>query len=220
MGTGTSMISNFGLSTLVSNIQDSIDKLKKYPSDSESSALVERYLTLQTSVNSDMLKSTTMNPDILASKQASYNANRDQLDRERDIILLRLNPSSDAIYWYKQITYGVGMLFAIIIMTNKMVATEPYYKLLFYVPWALIFYPLVLAYGAFYTPDWHAPFIPIFQKPVTNPIIAFLFFTCLYEPPTRIPITTEKKSTFTPLKIFTFIVLIAFIIALFTPTNV
>jgi hypothetical protein len=55
MGTGTSMISNFGLTTLVSNTQDSINKLGKYSSDSESSALSARYLSLQTSVNSDIL---------------------------------------------------------------------------------------------------------------------------------------------------------------------
>jgi len=220
MGTGTSMISNFGLTTLVSNIQGSIDKLKIYSSDSDASALATRYLTLQTSLNSDILKSAAMNPDILASKQTAYNADMAELDKERDIILLRLNPTSDVIYIFKQITYCVGIVFAIIIMTNKMVAAETHYKLLFYAPWAAIFYPLVLVYGALYTPDWHALFIPLFQKPVMNPFIQFMFFTCLYEPTTRIPITHEKKSLFTPLKVFTIGVLIAFIIAVFTPTNI
>ena len=136
-----------------------------------------------------------------------------QLEEQKYLFLNRKGITT--IGFLQIISYYIGMIFAVIIITNKMVDEPPLYKI-YYAFWGLVFYPLVLVWGLFYPPRWRALLIPLYP---TSEQLWFLRY---------IPVFTyneDKNPTLTPdtssyaLRVFTFIILMFWSILQFFPDN-
>jgi hypothetical protein len=203
MGVGTSVISTHGLTTIASDISGSIYELKNYTSDNEARNLSIAYTTLATAVKSSVRNISGASANTIAAQQSTYNTQMNDLDQQKKSILTRLKGKTIGDY-LRLISYIIGMSFAIIIVTNAMVSEPWYYKLFFYAPWAVIFYPIVLLYGIYDPPVWHATAIPLFETSSMEWYLKYMGLF-LYEPlGTPSKLKTESKL---PLRVFTALVI-------------
>jgi hypothetical protein len=209
MGAGSSVISSQGFTTLASRIQGSIDELNEFQSDAKASYISSRYVTLLSEVNKTITDLNDMPSDIVAAQQNTYNTRVYDLDLEKDRTLLRIKGVT-ADYIIREISYFLGMIFAIIIITNTMINEDWKYKL-YYALWGAIFYPIVLLYGVYNPPQWYALLIPFFEISSTSPWYIRYMYLFSYNPPGKAVIgLIDKKLT---LRIFTVLVIIICIIS-------
>ena len=205
MGVGTSVISSQGFTTLASRVQASIDELKEYQSDTKANYTSMRYITLLSEIHKTIVDLDAMTSDVIAAQQNSYNTRIYDLDLEKDKILLRIKGVT-----FREMSYNIGMTFAIIIITNTMINEDWKYKL-YYALWGAIFYPIVLLYGIYSPPQWHALLIPLFEISSTSPSYIRYLHSFTYNPPGKAVIgLIDKKLT---LRIFTGLVIILCIIS-------
>lgn len=215
----------------INSIQKSIDYLNQYPSDTASAELLTRYINLQTEMNQTLLNSSTISPEILSARQSEYETSMSQLDFEKNIIQIGISPESAAAYYYKQLTYHFGILFAIIIITNKMISFDnfsffKFINLVFYAVWGAAFYPLVLLWGVYDPPRWAASLIPFF-KDTEYTIFTPLIFPYRYSDyrelvngpldPTK-PIKTDSSKII--LRVFTCIIIALLVIGQLIPRSI
>jgi hypothetical protein len=225
MGATTSIIQG-----QINSIQKSIDYLNKYPSDSSSAELLTRYIILQTEMNQTLLNSSTLSPEILSTRQREYETSMSQLDFEKASIQRSISPDSAAAYYYKQFTYYLGMLFAIIIITNKMITFDNFslYKFInlsFYAVWGAVFYPFVLLWGVYDPPRWSASLIPFF-KDTEYTLFTPLIFPYRFSDYTAIvtqldpnkPIKTDSSKNI--LRVFTCIIIALLLIGQSIPASI
>ena len=209
MGVGTSVISSQGFTTLASRVQASIDELKEYQSDTKANYTSTRYVTLLNEIRKTIVDFPAMTSDTIAAQQNSYNTRIYNLDLEKDKILLRIKGVTFG-YAFREISYFIGMTFAVIIITNTMINEDWKYKL-YYALWGAIFYPIVLLYGVYSPPQWHALLIPLFEISSTSPSYIKYLHSFTYNPPGKAVIgSIDKKLT---LRIFTGLVIILCIIS-------
>jgi hypothetical protein len=213
MGAGTSVISSQGFNTLKLNINGSISQLAAYPSDPTAVNISGRYQTLLTSVNHTITDLTGMNGDVAAALQSSYSSQMSELDLEKDITLTRINGVTYG-HNLRLASYIIGMILAIIIITNTMVSELWLYKL-YYALWGAIFYPIVLLYGLYDPPVWRAILIPFYEISIHSPsYIKYLpFFT--YNPPGAPDL--KKSNNKTTLRVFTGVAVLFGLIAQMLP---
>jgi hypothetical protein len=202
MGAGTSVISSHGFSTLASSTQGGIDQLKAYPSDKDAVALSIRYNTLLTTINKSIKDIDSASVNVIAAQQSSYNSQLDDLNTEKNEIITRINGVTSG-YIIRQVSYALGMLFAVIIITNKMVG-EKWQFLMLYALWGAILYPFVLLYGLYDPPAWRALLIPIFELPSKEWYVRFMI-PFQYQSEGKVIAAGGKKNTLT-LTVFTGIV--------------
>ena len=208
MGAGTSVISSHGFSTLASSTQGAIDELKAYPSDKDATALSIKYNTLLISINQSIKDINGASVNVIAAQQSSYNSQLDDLNTQKNEIITRINGVTTG-YVIRQVSYGLGMLFAVIIITNKMVG-EKWQFLMLYALWGAILYPLVLLYGLYDPPAWRALLIPIFELPSKSNYVRYMIpFT--YNSEGKAVDTGGTKNTST-LRVFTGIVFTIWIV--------
>jgi hypothetical protein len=209
MGAGTSVIGSQGLLTIATDISGSIAELRPYSSDDQARNLSIAYGTLSTAVRTSIHDISGASANTIAAQQSTYNSQMDKLDRQKKTLLVRLKGETigDLL---RLISYCIGMGFAIIIVTNLMVSDPWYYKLFFYAPWAAIFYPIVLLYGLYDPPVWHALFIPLFSLSLKAWYLQYMTLF-LYEP-VETPSKYKTESKFT-LQVFTGLVLTFWAIA-------
>ena len=207
MGAGTSVISSHGFSTQASTAQAAIDELKTYSSDKDASALSVMYNTLLISINQSIKDVSGASVNIIAAQQSSYNSQLDDLNSEKNEIITRINGVTPG-YIIRQVSYAFGMLFAIIIITNKMIGEKWQFQIL-YALWGAILYPLVLLYGLYDPPVWRALLIPIFELPSKSNYVRYMIpFT--YNSEGKVVDTGGTKNTLT-LRVFTGIVFLVWI---------
>jgi hypothetical protein len=211
MGVGTSVLSSQTFTTLGQRVQISIDELKNYQSDTQAVYTSGQYLALLTDINKTITDLSGMSTDIIAARQSNYNSRIYYLDIEKNKILLRRKlPSVGSVL--REFSYDIGMIFGIIIITNTMVNEDWKYKL-YYALWGAIFYPIVLLYGVYNPPQWHAQLIPLFQLTSTSPWYIGNLYSFVYNPPGKAVVgLIDKRLT---LRIFTAVVIALCIIAQF-----
>lgn len=211
MGVGTSVLSSQAFTTLGTRVKASMDELKDYPSDTKAVYTLTQYYRLLTEINTTITDLSGMSTDIIAARQSNYNSRIYNLDLEKDKILLRIKGISFASI-FQQVSYFIGMIFGMIIITNTMINEDWKYKL-FYALWGAIFYPIVLLYGVYNPPQWHSLFIPLFEISTTSPSYIKYLTIFSYNPPGKAVIgLIDKKLT---LRIFTAGVIALCIIAVY-----
>lgn len=166
MGAGTSVISTHGLTTLRDSVKLSQLKLVSYQYDPDAKSLSTSYYKLEQDISKTLKDISGASSNAIAADQSGYTAEMVVLDDERDRILTRIRgyTTYDII---RQISYGVGILFGVIIITNIMISETWYYKLFFYTPWAAIFYPFALLYCLVDPPAWRGIF-PLVEISTNN----------------------------------------------------
>jgi len=168
MGAGTSVISANGLTTLQGSVNSSLDRLKQYQSDPDAKSLSGSYYNLQQAINATIKDISGASSNTIAAEQSGYTTQMINLDAQRDVVLTRIKGYT--IYdTLRQVSYCIGMVFAAIIITNFMVSEPWYYKLFFYAPWGMIFYPVVLLYCLYDPPVWRAPLFPLVEVSTSMP---------------------------------------------------
>ena len=212
MGAATSAISTHGLKTLQTNVGLSIEELAQYPSDPNATSIKGSYSTLLTNINKSIIDISGDSVNTIAAVQSTYNSEVVKLDQKRDSLLMRIKgyTTNDVL---RQVSYGVGMIFAVILLTNQMVG-EKWYIQIFYMIWGAILYPLVLLYCLYDPPAWRALLIPLFELPSKEWYIRYIMgFT--YQPPSE-ALISENNGKLT-LRLFTAAVVTFIIIMQFAP---
>jgi hypothetical protein len=192
MGAGTSVISTHGLTTLRDTVKSSQTALSTYSSDNDAKSLITAYYNLEQDISKTIRDISGASANTIAAEQSGYTAEMLVLDDERDRIITKLKgyTVNDTL---RQISYGVCMLFAVIIITNMMVSENIYYKLLFYTPWGMIFYPFVLLYCLYDPPVWRALLIPLFELSTSTPAWARRLLLFTYSPPGAVNLGGDGK---------------------------
>jgi len=202
MGVGTSLIATQGLEVLKTNVNGSITTLANYQSFPVARDLTRRYNELLTLINATRRDISGANTDIIISKQSVLNAKNDALDQEKALFLYQTKGIT-TVEFLQVVSYYLGMLFAVIIITNKMVS-EPWYYKIYYAVFGMMFYPLVLIWGVFNPPQWRAVLIPFVDVGKKEWYIRYLgMFT--YGIPTG---ELKPDTSSMALRIFTIIVLL------------
>lgn len=192
MGAGTSVISTHGLTTLRDSVKSSQTTLTVYQSDKDVKTLLSAYYNLEQDITKTIKDISGASANTIAAEQSGYTAEMLVLDDERDRIITRLKGYT--VYdTLRQISYCIAMLTAAIIVTNMMVAENIYYKLLFYTPWAMIFYPFVLLYCLYDPPVWRALLIPLFELSTSTPAWARRLLLFTYSPPGAVNLGGDGK---------------------------
>jgi hypothetical protein len=180
MGAATSAITTYGLKTLQTNVGLSIETLDQYPSDPDATSIKGSYNTLLSNINKSIIDTSGASVNTIASVQSTYNSEVVSLDQKRDRLLTKIKgyTLNDVL---RQVSYGVGMIFAAILLTNHMVG-EKWYIQVFYIIAAMIFYPLVLVYCLWDPPVWQTLLFPLVETNIKVPEW-LLPFTMIFYPP-------------------------------------
>jgi hypothetical protein len=110
------------------------------------------------------------------------------------------------------------MVFGVIILTNSAPLEDMILFKLLYAVWGAILYPIVLLYGLYNPPTWHALLIPIVPSNTKAWYMQYLqyFALVVYTPPNQIVAGANNSSTSsTILQVFTGLVLIFWVVAQF-----
>jgi hypothetical protein len=214
MGAGTSLIATQGLTVLKQNVQGSITTLRTYEtSDPDARKLITKYTTLSSLIDATKIDISGADANIIVAKQSSLNAETDELDQEKAVFLNKKGITT--VGFLQIVSYYLGMLFAVIIITNKMLSENWLYKM-YYAIWGAVFYPLVLVWGIIDPPRWKALLIPL------APASSGLWYVRYIVP---FVYTEDPKGTLPPdksrdaLRIFTVLIALFWGVLQFIPAN-
>ena len=212
MGAATSVIPTHGLTTLRDSVKASQTKLSTYQSDKDAKNLSSAYYNLEQDISKTLKDISGAPSNTIAAEQSGYTAEMVVLDEERDRIIIRIRGYT--IYdTFRQISYCFGVLFGAIIITNMMISEPWYYKFFFYIPWGIVFYPIVLLYCVYDPPAWRS-IIPLMEISTSNPWwLRFLPFI-LYTPLGNLQEGNDGKAT---LRAFSAVVILFIGIMQFLP---